>query len=1705
MLVLIHGTFSSTDGTFGKLWTDHPKRVELLFGRYDRRVYALDHATLGASPIGNALMLVQALPAGARLHLLTHSRGGLVAEVLARACAQPQPGSDDLAFFEGGAYAGQRAELSALTELVRTKGIRVERVVRVACPARGTLLASKRLDAYLSVFKWTLELAGLIVAPALLELLGEIAQRRTDPAEIPGLAAQLPDSPLVRWLHAVDAPIAGDLRVVAGDLQGDSVTSWLKTLLADAFYWTDNDLIVQTRSMYGGAPRAAGASFLLDRGGEVSHFSYFANPRTAEAIVDALVHDEVPQGFGVIGPLSWAGESATGTRGRSRGAAETVLASELPAVFVLPGILGSNLKVDGKRIWLGWRMLGGLGRLVYTGKPDGVEPDGPIGSSYDRLAAFLAASHEVIEFGFDWRKPIEEEARRLGTAVDAALSARERSGQPVRLLAHSMGGILARTMQLERPDVWDRMMLRPGARLLMLGTPNGGSWAPMQVLSGDDTFGNTLVAFGAPFQDHQARDLMAQFPGFIQLQAGLRDAARGLGVAKTWQDLAQRDLEMVRRHNVWHDEAIQLNPYTWGVPSQAVLDSALALRKRLDAQRDGGFAASSDKLLLVVGNAKFTPDGYEIGDEGLVYLDAANHGDGRVTLDSALLPGVRTWRLDCEHGSLPDQRAAFGAYLELLQSGSTTLLEVQRTGGSSRGAGDAAPAAISHVRSRPARARLAAPPPEAMQDVLATSPREADTAPERGATKMRVTVVNGDLTFVRQPLLLGHYRSLRLTGSEAVVNRLIGGAMAESMNTGLYPIEPGSHQMFINSTRAEDNPWRLPRPEAVIVVGLGQEGKLRASDLAQSVQQAVLAWAQRAAEAPASTGQFDLAATLLGSGGPGISAGQAAQLIAQGVREANLRLGRSNSGWPTVGRLFLVELYLDRATEAWRALKVHIEASPDHYVVDDTLQFGPGALRRPLDSGYRGADYDLISAISGIDADGDAMISFTLDTKRARTELRSQRTQSRLLRMLVAQACNDANHDAQIGRTLFQLLVPIELEGFLGGTTEMQIEVDSGTAGIPWELLDAPGADTERQPWAIRAKLLRKLRTDKFRAQVRDAEADASVLVIGEPACDNTIYPRLPGAREEARAVVERLLAPGALDADSVRALPAPDDDSDRPGPDASAVINALLEQDWRIVHIAGHGEPPEKLGPVPRKPGDPPQKNGDPRGVVLSDGTFLGWREICNMRVVPELVFVNCCHLAAFTSDQLLRGRDSGLAAGFDRPSFAAGVAEALIGIGVRCVVAAGWAVEDAPAMRFATTFYDALLRGRRFLDAVAEARLAAFERNSNTWAAYQCYGDPDWTLRRRSGDAQRVQTGKSPGEEFAAVASPPALALALETLAIQSQFQQASAQEQKAKIRHLEARFGTRWGGIGAVAEAFGVACAAARDIAAAVGWYQRAVAANDGSASIKCAEQLGNLRVRLAWEEVDRALQKTDKLQRQTAQAGGAAAGGDLQQRLATAQAEVVAVASAAEQPLADALAQLERLAQLQPSIERESLCGSACKRRAMVARTLGRGDEEVLAAVRAARAHYHSAYLLARDTNDPGLFYPALNVLAADLVTGALPLDPELMATSQTQLASRVRDDPDFWSVAAQIELRLHAALQDRRLSSEDGKSLRLAFDDLHARVAAPWLWASVYDQARFVLAGYAASSPPGVEAETQTEARAAAALLDQLAGFAEAGV
>ena len=1634
LLVFVHGTFTDTTRTFGKLWAMHPQTVRELFTHYQGRVYGLDHATLGASPIANALTLVRALPAGARLHLVTHSRGGLVAEVLARACGGGALGADELAHFADPKYATQRTDLEALVKMAQKKGIKVERVVRVACPARGTLLASKRLDAYLSVVQWSLQLAGVPVAPQLVDLLHEVARRRANPAELPGLEAMMPGSAIVEWLNGGDDTLPGELRVIAGDLQGDSIGSWVKTLLSDAFYWTDNDLVVQTRSMYGGTPRAASgsapaASFVLDRGAKVTHFNYFANDRTVAAIKSGLT-DALPADFAAIGPLSWAGEDASGVRGpagtpttriaravaRSRGG-PGVARTDRPAVFVLPGILGSNLKLDGKRIWLGFRFVNGLMKLAWDPATAArVEPDGPIGLSYDDLIERLADTHEVIPFAYDWRRPIEDEARRLAAAVDAELAARNSSQQPVRLLAHSMGGLVARTMQLEKPEIWQRMMARDGARLLMLGTPNGGSWAPMQTLSGDDTFGNTLVAFGSLFHNGRARKMMAAMPGFIQLQASLLDPALGLDQAAAWQKLADDDMAALRAKSLWHDEGAQQTIYEWGAPPQAVLDQAVALRKRLDAQV-AGLGADAQKMLLVVGHASFTPAGIASGTDGLEYLNTPDDGDGRVTLASALLPGVRTWKLDAEHGKLPGVDDAFAAYVELLTSGQTRLLEAfdpatreARSGGAAKAGGPAA-AARALVRSRPAHGLQSSQPPSFEADALGVD-REAPRA--RGKTAaLAVGVLNGDLKFVRHPLLIGHYRSMLLTGAERVVDRLVGRGMSRALATGLYPEAIGTHQIFGNARPDPENPLAMARPVATVVVGLAAEGKLRANDLAYTVRQAVLAYAQRLSEQPGGApAQFEMAATLIGSGGPGVSAGSAAQAVAQGALDANLKL--ADSEWPQLERLTFVELYLDRAADAWRALKLAEIAAPNRLKVTGRVEGGTGAMRRMLDSSYRGANYDFISALLVKNGDpANPCIAYTLDTKRARTEIRAQHAQGTLLRQLVAKASNDANTDPLIGRTLFNLLIPVEMEPFLGGTSEMVIELETPTAGIPWELLDTnPDAQAaDQRPWAIRSKLIRKLQVETFREQVNDASADDSVLVIGEPDCDKALYPPLDGARREAIAVADRLARAGSgIAAEQVYRLVDHND--------AHSIINALFERPYRAVHIAGHGAVGESAGP------GEPRKNA---GVVLSGtDTYLGANEVRAMRTVPELVFLNCCHLAGRDAETALKRPP------YDRAAFAANIAEELIRVGVRCVIAAGWAVEDDPAEAFATAFYGALLGGARFIEAVGVARTAAWQanRSGNTWAAYQCYGDPDWTWLRQGG---RQAPLPPPAEKFAPVASPVSLTLALETLATDAKFNDRKrGDRERDELHYLESEFAPLWGGMGAVAEAFGQAFAQLGEAAKAVEWFGTAVAAEDGSASFGAAEQLGNHLARIAEKNNDAAA-----LQR--------------------------------------AIEQLDHLLAVNPTRERHSLLGSAHKRLSAVESRAGH-TKPAQQALDAMVEHYRAAEDLARKSGAADLFYPAMNGLAAEVRAACLRKRlPELDdARLQAVLASMHRaatDAPDFWSVVGQTEIGILQAV-GRGALAQAAPALIAALREHAVRVPASWLWDSVYNNAQFTLEPYA---------------------------------
>ncbi len=317
-------------------------------------------------------------------------------------------------------------------------------------------------------------------------------------------------------------------------------------------------------------------------------------------------------------------------------------------------------------------------------------------------------------------------------------------------------------------------------------------------------------------------------------------------------------------------------------------------------------------------------------------------------------------------------------------------------------------------------------------------------------------------------------------------------------------------------------------------------------------------------------------------------------------------------------------------------------------------------------------------------------------------------------------------------------------------------------------------------------------------------------------------------------------------------------------------------------------------------------------------------------------------------------------------------------------------------------------------------------------------------------------------------------ALALALETLAVQSTTQGAAPESQREKIRYLQARFDSEWGGMGAVAEAFGVAWAAARDIERALHWYRRAVAANDASASVKANEQLANLGARQAWGQLEAAGRNGAK------------------------PAALRALIEQGRNDIRQAIAILDALVTLSPTVERESLLGSTWKRMARLEGMAGPAAASAKAhAVDCMAEHYRRAEAMALHSGEADLFYPALNLLAAELLAHGRHrqwqgFGAERLQRVRQSLERKLREDPDFWSVVGLPELSVYEALANHTLAAQLPNILS-SFEDLHQRAGTGWMWASVADQLGFVL--------EHLDGITSTDKPAAAELLGLLNRYA----
>ncbi|PID47300.1 MAG: hypothetical protein CSB47_00735 [Proteobacteria bacterium] len=1426
ILVFIHGAASSTVGSFGKLrdGTDEGN-WDNLTRRFAGHVYGFEHRTFSENPIENAILLAKSLPKHSKLSLVAHSRGGLVGDLL---CIkeftddminrfQRKPVSDESGDAESeenqklneAVSREERNQLRQLRDILQEKNFRIERYMRVACPASGTTLLAGNLDLFLSSMLSLINFTvGLIPAVGALggaalsafrRIVLEIAEKRIDPHLIPGIEAMLPSSPMTVLLAQAQRVEGIDMAVISGDAGGENggVLKRIAVMLTDwiIFDHFDNDLIVDTQSMRAGLARRNKTREYFAKGHEVNHFSYFERPDTRRALCKWMT-DEQPQALAAFSPIPTdfelkLDELVEDTPSDMRSA--TVLPDDAPLVFYLPGVMGSHLEIakdsqgrgDGDRVWFDPFDLtaGGIGQIVI--EKENVRPEGIFQRYYGGLEHYLSRDHEVISFPYDWRQSILQTAEQLADAVRNKLEDIEDKPQrQVCFLAHCMGGLVVRAMIAKYPELWEKVVTEHDGHFVMLGTPNNGSHAVVESLIGKGDSVRKLASLDFHHNLQEIIGIIGSFEGVLQLLPRHGFVDTGLGADSLGDQ--QIPVEKYDEIPTWKslkasnaDRWFHYRPDSLGlVPSASQLASVTALWKLLaDQHKEGGFPYAK-QVAYVFGLDGHTPCGITQGN-GRLYLHGTVHGDGAVSWDSGRLRSLEDscyWYMPVPHSNLTNSPEYFAAVVDLIRKGKTTQLSNQppRTRSSSVNSYryDAGPVlqpgaediALSFFGGRPHRK----PTPDNTQ-------------------VLKVSVKASDLRFVQRPLLCGHYVADSIAGAEHHIDQsLVGGALRQRERLGIYPGEIGTSTIVLNPRTTEDIQRGSGR--GAIIVGLGEWSTITTDNLTNTVRDGVLQYLLHTTEcrsgpesldnphADAGVTDLSICSLLMGyNSTTHITVSASIEAIVRGVCEANqqYRYNRTEQqSKRAIGHLEFIELYRDTAIAAAYAvrdlphrLEKDLKQLETRIIPEAELLVFKG-VRERLSGRTHGSGY--WSRLMVTDADqGNAecpascyeskylspipqqvmatlkkqlvqdnaedegsdahttqpevvaeRLKYVYLSERARAEAINQQRQPGLIEALIKDAIKDRRYNKDISRTLFQLMVPLDFKATMRRTEKLLLVLDGYTANLPWEMLQAGD-----EPLVQKVAMVRQLVSTRFRKNVT-ASTDQNACVIGNPSTvgfhkhfvvkgahtsgGEDALPPLLGAVKESKKVAKTLTKYG-YDVEKLY----PEHESGEPQHKALDVFNVLFKKLYRILMIAAHGEVNVRS-----------KNDGKLRtGVVLSDGVMLTAAEIAQMEVVPDLVFLNCCHLAKV---------DSTPNTGYNRLAYS--LARELIEMGVRCVIAAGWAVDDGAACTFSETFFEQFVgEGKAFGDAVFEARQRTYKQHPglNTWGAYQAYGDPNYVLK--------------------------------------------------------------------------------------------------------------------------------------------------------------------------------------------------------------------------------------------------------------------------------------------------------------------------------------------------------------------------------------
>jgi beta-lactamase superfamily II metal-dependent hydrolase len=830
---------------------------------------------------------------------------------------------------------------------------------------------------------------------------------------------------------------------------------------------------------------------------------------------------------------------------------------------------------------------------------------------------------------------------------------------------------------------------------------------------------------------------------------------------------------------------------------------------------------------------------------------------------------------DVDHGSYWTNERSLSMLLRWLGAAPVLAPPVhgKASGGSSRPASSSARSGLrrdSFPSDEGVDATVAMPAGVPAERAVAPEPLAGDSdafggGNGNGERPIKVTLLHASLEHARFPVMVGHYEDAPIRGAEGVLDARLDGALSRRYLVNRYPRRIGE-SAFLRAAKDE-----VQYPIGAYVIGLGRTGELTKADLTTAVYRAVLDRCLRIHEEESDRDrprriEVGVSSVLVGSSleAGGLSIDSSVASIVDGVMRANVQLERyekdvgpgATSGLTVrVQAVEIVERFADRCELASRALTMmddligtdratavdadpvprkgegHLPArSPAAELSDTWSRFVVTASDRERDRRVRA------------EANGDALVppEMELDVsffgRLARVDRSLHTIDRAAVERLIDRALEMSVDDGQTANTLYELLFPRALKREVAQATELHLVVDEVTANYPWELLAMRTQDGERRALSLAEGLLRQFReSDTWLANPRRPR-QTHALVVGNPPVPG--YDPLPGAAEEAQTVTG-LLARNEYEVTSliwdangrfVGMGDAPDDP-------VTAILDALFAQEYRIIHLATHGEAVSD----PARPGSLITSKS---GAVIGQDLVISANTVRQLPVMPDLFFLNCCHLAKVGLNRL-----------------SAGISRELMAGGVRAMIAAGWPVSDTAAVAFAKSVYESLLEGADYATAVERGRLRARD-GSNTWAAYQCYGVPgfrlstgrrggEWTPRRPFTYDELVRRIITCSVTAADIGRPDALKVGTSRTQVRTEL---SVLEAAADLPDQDGAWQTA-----EVCELLASAYNDLGDLGKAVRWYDRACSLGERNAHrLRSLEQLAVVRYqyaqRLARDDVE-----------------------------------------------------------------------------------------------------------------------------------------------------------------------------------------------------------------------------------------------------------